>query len=322
MNSRAKISIVFGTYKDPELIIPTLEGLRSQIFKDFVVYVVDDNDPDEMKLVERAKEIISGYSELDIHYIKNDINIGVPHVYRKWIDLVDSKYFYICGAGDVLLPKSLHSMINFLTSHDTASMVHGLEHFERSDKTTYEIKHPPRETGEYSIVKYLKFHLLGGKENLGWSQASAMYRTEFFKIKDIPITNYHFWDHYFHCVYLLHSDKIGFLNDYLAIRHVDSNLDVWAQQNTFTNRLARRVQTSKFIDEFEVLLIQKKYPINWYRLKNAIQIIKGIGYCHTSNEFNLASRVAISDLLSVLSIGMLRIVLYPLLKLFSLLRKY
>ena len=322
MNSRAKISIVFGTYKDPELIIPTLEGLRSQIFKDFVVYVVDDNDPDEMKLVERAKEIISGYSELDIHYIKNDINIGVPHVYRKWINLVNTEYFYICGAGDRLLPHSIEKMTNFLDQNLVVSFVHGLEKFKINDKHTYEIEHPKRETGLYSPFKYLKFHLIGGEENFGWSQASAMYRTEIFKIKNIPITNYHFWDHYFHCAYLLHSYKIGFLNDYLAIRHVDSSLNIWARQNTFTNRMERRIQTSKFIDEFEVLLIQKKYPINWYRLKNAIQIIKGIGYCHTSNEFNLASRVAISDLLSVLSIGMLRIVLYPLLKLFSLLRKY
>jgi len=321
MNNHPKISIVFGIYKEPELIIPTLEGLKSQSYKNFVVYVVDDNQPDEFIIIERAKEIILCYSDLSIQYIKNDINIGVPYVYRKWISLVNSEYFYICGAGDCLLPHALELMVGYLDAHPRSSMVHGLERFMMKNNETYEIQHPQKPTGEYSPEQYLKFHFIGGKENYGWSQASAVYRTESFKIKNIPITNYHFWDHYFHCAYLLHSTKIGFINDYIAIRHVDLNLTFWAQQNRFINRLERLIQTAKFIDEFEVQLIKNNYPIYYFKFRNSLNIIKQIGYCQRSNEFFLAARVALSDLITVFIISSIRLVTYPLVKLFSLFRK-
>jgi glycosyltransferase involved in cell wall biosynthesis len=317
-----KITIVFGTYKDPELIIPSIEGLLSQTLIDFKVFIIDDNNPLDTEIVNRTIQILGSYNDARFSLIKNDINVGVPFVYRKWFNLIESEYFLICGAGDVLLPDALSEMVNYLDKHPNSSFVHGLETFVSEDNSVYEITHPKRESGEYSPTEYLKFHLIGGKDNLGWSQASAVYRTEYLKYKGVEVTNNHYWDHFFHCIYLLNSSQVGFLNNYLAKRHVDTSLNVWAQQNTFTHRLERRIQTSKFIDEFEVLLIQKKYPINRYRLKNALQIIKRIGYCRKSEEFHLAARVAIGDLVSVIGIGILRIVIYPLLKLFSLIRKH
>ena len=45
-----KLSLAVGTYKNPDLIIRTLKGLLMQSFKDFKIYVFDDNDPNDVEI--------------------------------------------------------------------------------------------------------------------------------------------------------------------------------------------------------------------------------------------------------------------------------
>jgi glycosyltransferase involved in cell wall biosynthesis len=308
---KPKVTLVVGTYKNPSLLISTIEGFIHQSFKEFKVLVVDDNSPSDKEIIDKSISIVDSFNDARIKYIKNDVNIGVPHVYSKWINLVDTEYFYITGAGDKLFTDALSLMVNFLDENPNASLVHGLEKFVRSDNSEYEIKHPDKPKGIYPAFNYLQFHLIGGKNNLGWSQSSSVYRTELFKVKNIPVTNYHYWDHYFHCTYLIHSNQIGFLNEYLAIRHVDSSLVDWASTNVFVNRVERNVQTSRFLNEFETLLLQKAYPVNKYRVINAYKLIKGLFFGGKFNEFHLAFRLAITDLGSVLFSSIFYVLLFP-----------
>lgn len=317
MTKHPKVTLLVGTYKESELLIPTIEGFLSQTYKDFRVFVVDDNSPSDKEVIERSKSIVEAFNDSRLHYVLNDVNIGVPHVYRKWISLVNTEYFYICGAGDKLTKNALELMVNFLEEHPQTSMVHGLETKGNGvkDKSLFS------ESGSVDPKLYLEYHLIGGHKTYSWSQAAAMFRTEFWKIKNIPVTNYHYWDHYFHCTYLLHSDKVGYLNNYLAVRHVDPNLTTWARNKPFINRLERMIQTSKFIDEYETYLIRKGYPANKYRLINALRIFRRLGYCKKADEFHLAFRIAIIDTVSVLLTGFARLVAYPFLKLFGIIRK-
>ena len=268
------LTVVFGTYMNPELIIPTLDGLRDQTFKDFEVYVVDDNPPTESEYIERAKEIISNYDDLSIHYIKNDINLGVPHVFRLWVSLVKTRYFYICGAGDRLLPHAFGLMVNFLDQNPKSSMVHALESFEDEQGGVVKNKELFSSTRNVASALYLESHLIGGNPRLGWSQCSAVFRTQFFNIKNVRVTPYHYWDHYFHMVYLLYSDQIGYINDFVTVRNVDNGLIDWANNNVLINRIETLYQALKFIDEFEINLINRKLPVNKYRLIIIFKLLK------------------------------------------------
>lgn len=258
------LTVVFGTYMNPELIIPTLDGLRDQTFKDFEVYIVDDNSPAASKKIERSKEIILNYSELDIHYIVNGANIGVPHVFRKWINLVKTKYFYITGAGDKLLPNALSLMVNFLETNHQASMVHGIETKPNGKKDAPLFE----STGVYNSYIYLRSHLnnFGKFKVYSWSQASAMFRSELFKIWEVPVKSFHFWDFYFHCTYLLYSKKIGYLNEYLTIRHNDSNEDHIKKLPDFISKIERPYQALKFIEEHKTTLISQGHNVYVYLL--------------------------------------------------------
>lgn len=278
--SKPKLSILCGTYKNPELLIPTFDGIRKQTYKDFVMYLIDDNQPDEKDIIARTKEIVKEYRDLNIKYIKNDVNIGVPHVYRKWINLVDTEYFFLCGAGDQLLPHALENLVTFLKKNPNSSMVHGLEFKPkmRKDKPLF------INSGEYDSFLYLKSHLNGfSKNKYGWSQASAVFRTELFKTWNIPVKPFHFWDHYFHCSYLLNSKKIGYINDYLAIRHKDLNEPQLRRISDFLNKIERHSQSLNFISEHTTRLISKKHNVYKYVLNTKAKMFISILKNNVSN---------------------------------------
>ncbi len=307
-----KITVVFGTYKEPKLITPSIESLLNSSYKEFKAIVVDDNSPDDYEISLEVKRIVESYNDERISLIKNDINIGVPFVFKKWIDLVETEYFLITGAGDIFDTMAIEEYVKFLDKHPSASFVFAKERFQGIDGNFSELKREEIETGVYEPYKYLEFHLIGGKGNYGWSQASAMYRTEFFKVKNIPVTPYHYWDHYFHMKYLLFSNKVGHINKYLAIRHVEPSLKVWADQNIFVNKVETIYQSYKFINEFETILVSKRYPITRYRIFIIKNLLKQFLKLENIEELFLCSNIFLSLFSKVFMSSLIILILSPI----------
>jgi glycosyltransferase involved in cell wall biosynthesis len=307
---RPKVTLVFGTYKEPELITSTLNAIFNQTFQDFKVIIVDDNTPSDKEIIERSVKIISAFNVDKIQYVKNSVNIGVPFVFRKWINLVNTDYFYICGAGDQLLPDSLEKMVHFLENNPKASMVHGLESYENHAGNIIRTEKPLfSQTSCVDPKIYIASHLTGGR--FGWSQATALFRTEFFNVKNIPVIFDHYWDFYFHLSYLLFSDEIGYINDLLAIRQVDPKLIKWAEKNVFTDRVERLYQGFKFIDEHEFFLIRKKHPVNRYRIILSVNVLKQSVKLNNLNELLFSFQIAVKNILKVFSSYFLFILFFP-----------
>lgn len=311
-----KISIVFGAYKEPKLITRTLDALVASEYKDIIIYIIDDNNPKDINIIIKTKEIIDSYMDSRIHYLKNDFNIGVPFVFNKWIDLIKTPYFLICGAGDSLLPNSLMIMYDFLEKNPDSSFVFGKEKFKEINGTYSEVKREPYKTGVYDPDRFLKFHLVGSKNVLGWSQSSALYRTEFFKVKNIPVKPFHYWDQYFHLTYLLFSKKIGYIDEYLAIRHVEPELFNWSKNNVFTNYLETIYQANQFINEYEFLLTAKKHPVTKYRILIVWNVIRKLPRLKNLNEI-LVSTSIITGIIGKLIFSFLAYLFLLPLKLFG-----
>ena len=269
--NKPKLTLVFGTYKLPELIIPTLEGFLNQTYKDFVVYVVDDNSPADFEIIQKSKSIVESFNDSRFNYVKNDTNIGVPHVIRKWINLVNTDYFYICGAGDKLYPDALNSMVSFLEKNPNASMVHGLEIKPNGSEDVPLFDN----TGSYDAEIYLKSHLndFGKSKIYSWSQCSAVFRTELFKTWNIPVKPFHFWDYYFHCTYLLHSKEVGFIKELFTVRNNDSDDSFYQKISDFTARIERLNQALEFIKENKSILIANNHKVYNYTAKIKITLL-------------------------------------------------
>jgi len=281
IEDKPQVTLVLGTFKNPDLIIPTIKGFLDQTYKNFKVFIVDDNSPFDEEIIKKSKSIVESFNDERLIYVKNDVNIGVPHVFRKWINLVDTKYFYITGAGDFLLPNALSLMVGFLEKHPNASMVHGLE--TKGDNKKEESLF--FETGMVDPRLYLEYHLIGGERSYSWSQSSALFRTELWKIRNIPVVHDHYWDFYFHCKYILFSEKIGYLNEYVAVREKSPfSYETYVIENYLLAKVERLYQALKFIDEHEFYMLLRGYPINNYRYKIAKKLIKQSFYVQQFDE--------------------------------------
>ena len=266
-----KITVVVGTYKKPKSLGKTIKSLLLQSYTNFHIIIIDDNHPDELDIVRDTYQIVKQFPGERIRYIKNNFNIGVPFVFKKWIDLVKTKYFLILGDGDCLHPNALDLLVDFLEKHPQSSMVHGLEITGNGNKRQPLFDH----TQEVDSKIYLTSHLLlNGR--FGWSQAEALYRTEFFKIKNIPVVHDHYWDFYFHCKYLLFSDKIGYLNEYIAVReyHGHGLMEKKLISNSFLIATERTFQSLKFLKEHETYMLLKDYSVARFKLKIASRLFK------------------------------------------------
>jgi glycosyltransferase involved in cell wall biosynthesis len=65
-----ELTIFIPIFNQPEKLIKCLHSLRSQTFKKFIVFVVDDNST--LEYIYWLKE----YEDLEIKYIKNENRLG------------------------------------------------------------------------------------------------------------------------------------------------------------------------------------------------------------------------------------------------------
>lgn len=56
-----KVTLVFGSYGNPELIKKTLYSFSLQTYKDFKAYIVDDNPSDDQSTIQKTREIVSSF---------------------------------------------------------------------------------------------------------------------------------------------------------------------------------------------------------------------------------------------------------------------
>jgi len=290
-----RLTILLGTYKKPDYIGKTINSILSQSFKDFELIIFDDNHTEDQVIISETRAVIESFNDKRIKYIKNEGNIGVPHVFRKWVLHANLEYFMIYCDGDVLLPGALDKMINYLDKNSRSSMVHGLE--TKGDG----IKQKPafNETTSVKSSIYLKNHLLGRSH--GWSQLSAMFRTELWKSWNIPVVHDHYWDFYFHCVYILFSNEIGYLNEYISVRERNTiKYDDYVAKNYFSARIERTYQAIKFIDYFEFYMISRGYNVNNYRFMISLQLIKRFAFLSDSQQIIFSMRMGVNNLIKSL----------------------
>jgi len=304
-----RLTILLGAYKKPNALRKTIESLLSQSFKDFELIIFDDNHTEDRDIITETLDVIESFSDKRIKYIKNEGNIGVPHVFRKWVLHANLEYFMIFCDGDILLPGALDKMVSYLDENPRSSMVHGLE------TNSYGVKQSPLfdETTSVKSDIYLKSHLIGGGGKLyGWSQLSAMFRTELWKAWNIPVVHDHYWDFYFHSVYLLYSKEIGYLNEYVCAREVDLvTYEDHVANNYFSQKIERLYQVIKFIDYFEFYMISKGYRVNNYRLKISLILLKRFAFLSNYQQVIFAMRIGLKNLVKSL-LGFLLLFIYKI----------
>ena len=245
-----RVTVVIGAYGKPLELQKTLESLIDQLDKGLHVLVIEDNCPSNKLVVDETLAVVNNFSsKLDITFVKNKARVGVPFVFKKWINSVTSEFIILYGDGDIMLPGSLLKLVECLDNNPQAALAHGLE--------VHSMDTIPNASGKVTLInskEYLKTNLIGGA--YAWSQMSCLIRTEALKLKTEVVKDW-YWDHYFHCQIHLFSDQICLLDEYIVIRGSNESAHQTPLDNNkiFRHHSEKKLQSLDFINRYENIAI-------------------------------------------------------------------
>ena len=112
-----KVAIITITYNSSNVIIPFLKCLSESSFKDFKLFIIDNNSVDE------TLEIICKIKKIDVQVIENKKNIGVAAANNMGIKLaLDQGYQKVLlSNNDIVFDKNIiGDLVNFSKNHSSS----------------------------------------------------------------------------------------------------------------------------------------------------------------------------------------------------------
>jgi glycosyltransferase involved in cell wall biosynthesis len=131
-----ELTIFIPIFNQPEKLIKCLHSLRSQTFKKFIVFVVDDNST--LEYIYWLKE----YEDLEIKYIKNENRLGAFSNILNCLHLhCDTRYRMVLHEDDILSPQWLeYSLQAFKIQQDNVAWVGcEMDFFSTYDEINFEL---------------------------------------------------------------------------------------------------------------------------------------------------------------------------------------
>lgn len=107
----ARVSVLMPVYNAGKYLSKAIDSILSQTCKDWELILVNDGSTDN------SEDIIAGYDDDRIYYIKNQENLGLIRTLNKGIDLCHGEYIARMDADDISLPDRLKKQIDFLDKH-------------------------------------------------------------------------------------------------------------------------------------------------------------------------------------------------------------
>ncbi|ANF32892.1 glycosyl transferase family 2 [Leifsonia xyli] len=110
------IDIMMPFYGDPGLFRDAVESVRAQEDGDWRLVVIDDVYPDRA-----PGEWVSSLGDARIHYVRNEVNLGVSGNFTKSVELVEAAHFVLMGCDDLMEPGYIAAMRDAIARHPDGS---------------------------------------------------------------------------------------------------------------------------------------------------------------------------------------------------------
>lgn len=115
------VSIIVPTHNRAELIGRTVQSILNQTLADFELIIVDDAS------VDHTEEVIKGFRDLRIRYVKQERNSGGARARNVGIDMACGAYIAFLDSDDTWLPRHLEERLEMLrTRLDIGGVMGGL----------------------------------------------------------------------------------------------------------------------------------------------------------------------------------------------------
>jgi len=105
MINRPTVSVVIPTYNRAHLIGKAIQSVFNQSYQDFEIIIIDDGSTDN------TEEIIKGYKDKRINYIKHERNQGISAARNIGIKKARGEYIAFLDSDDEWLPEKLDKQI-------------------------------------------------------------------------------------------------------------------------------------------------------------------------------------------------------------------
>lgn len=104
------VSIIMPAYNAEKTIKDSVESVLRQSFVDFKLYIINDASQDG------TEDIVKGYFDPRIVYIKNDRNLGVARSRNKGISLCEGNYIGFLDSDDIWYENKLELQVHQLST--------------------------------------------------------------------------------------------------------------------------------------------------------------------------------------------------------------
>ena len=113
------VGIIMPCYNMGEYIEESIESLKNQTFKDFVVIIADDASTD--KKTTKILKNLSLPDNISVVYEKN--NLGLSGIRNKYMRQFNTKYVFSFDPDDILRPGFLEKCVDYLENHPEKAAV-------------------------------------------------------------------------------------------------------------------------------------------------------------------------------------------------------
>jgi len=114
-----ELTVVIPVYNRRDMLAQTLESLRRQTFKDFLVVICDDAS------TENIAEIARRFPDMEIEYLRFDRNAGQFGNAMRGLERCESPFVKFLHSDDLLFPEALGMQLKALREAPGAAMCLG-----------------------------------------------------------------------------------------------------------------------------------------------------------------------------------------------------
>jgi len=119
MKTAPLVTVIIPTYNRAHLLNRAIRSVLSQTFQDWELIVVDDGSTDN------TEEIVKGFSDSRLHYIRHKVNCGAPAARNTGIKMAQGDYIAFLDSDDEWLPEKLEKQLKiFENSEDEVGVVY------------------------------------------------------------------------------------------------------------------------------------------------------------------------------------------------------
>lgn len=148
MNNKGLVSIITPSYNTGRFIAETITSVINQTYTNWEMLIVDDCSKDN------TEEIVSGFNDHRIKFIKNESNMGAAASRNRAIRESKGEWIAFLDSDDLWVPDKLESQINFMCKHKYAFSCGYSTCIDEESKSLHVLDKCPKKITRFMFLLY------------------------------------------------------------------------------------------------------------------------------------------------------------------------